>query len=101
MASADWAENPHDEWMRVLDDLERFLGSFGDGLDATPWTAPVRLGPLPPALVGRAHKVLAGQRELVREIEAAQQAAGRHLAAVRAVSAARSAETSVYVDVMS
>lgn len=101
MASAEWAEDPHDEWMRVLDELERFLGSFGDGLDATPWTAPVRLGPLPPALVGRAHKVLAGQRELVRELEAAQQETGRHLAAVRAVSAARSAETSVYVDVMS
>ena len=96
------ADSPHDEWMRVLDDLESFLNSvLEEGFDATPWTPPARLGPLPPALVGRAHKVLAGQRELVRELEAAQKETGRHLAAVRAVSAAHTVETSVYVDVIS
>lgn len=102
MASGHRAESAHDEWVSVLDELEEFLGSvLGEDRDATPWAAPERLGPLPAALVGRAHKLLAGQRELVQELEAAQQATGRHLAAVRAVSTARSVETSVYVDVMS
>lgn len=99
------------QWLHVLDELEAYLefipGGTGDqeadedSDEDVQWSPPEILGPLPAELVARAHRLLRGQRELVRKLEQAQQNAGRHLAVLRAVPAVRSSEASVYLDVMS
>jgi hypothetical protein len=100
----------HRQWLQVLDELEAYLQFIPGGTadedaeedfdEAVQWSPPDDLGPLPPELVARAHRLLRGQRELVRKLEQAQQTAGRHLAVLRAVPAARSPDASVYLDVI-
>jgi hypothetical protein len=98
-----------EEWLEVLDQLESSLGSgardavlavsgerFSTGVQ---WRAPEHLGQIPRDLEKRARRLLAGQVELIREIEDAQRSAGRHLAAVRTILSAQHTEQSVYLDV--
>ncbi|MEC5150093.1 hypothetical protein [Cryobacterium sp. GrIS_2_6] len=99
----------YEEWLRVLDELERSLGSgtrnavlaiegerFSTGVQ---WRAPEHLGQLPVQLEERARLLIAGQLELIREIEDARRSAGAHLSAVRSILTAQRASASVYLDV--
>ncbi|TFD73985.1 hypothetical protein [Cryobacterium fucosi] len=99
----------HDEWLEVLNQLETSLGSgardavlaaagerFSTGVQ---WRAPEHLGQLPPDLEERARSLLAGQLELIREIEDARRSASVHLAAVRNILSTKHTEHAVYLDV--
>lgn len=97
------------EWLRVLDDLEASLGSGlrdsvlsaqgGQLITGVQWRAPEHLGQLPRELEARARQLLAGQLELIREIEDARRSAGAHLAAVRTILATHLSDQPVYLDI--
>jgi hypothetical protein len=97
------------EWERVLDDLEASLsGGARDAVLSTQggqlvtgvhWRAPELLGQLPRELEERARLLLAGQLELIREIEDARRSAGAHLAAVRSILSTHLADQPVYLDI--
>lgn len=97
-------------WCAVLDQLEAGLGAAalhadvaargGDLTVADTWTPPADLGPLPAELAGRARAMLAGQRELISELEETRQRVAKRLSIVRSVPSARSgAASAVYLDV--
>ncbi|TFC52111.1 hypothetical protein E3T24_09460 [Cryobacterium sp. TmT2-59] len=98
-----------EEWLHVLDQLETSLGSGardavlaveGERLSTgVQWRAPEHLGQLPADLEKRARRLIAGQLELIREIEDARRSAGMHLAAVRTILSAQRTDQSVYLDV--
>jgi hypothetical protein len=97
------------EWVRVLDDLEASLsGGARDAVLSTAggqlvtgvhWRAPELLGQLPRELEERARVLLAGQLELIREIEDARRSAGAHLAAVRTILSTSRSDQPVYLDI--
>ncbi|MCY7288073.1 MAG: hypothetical protein LH624_07440 [Cryobacterium sp.] len=101
--------NARQEWLDVLDQLERSLGSGArDAVLAGPgerfstgvqWRAPEHLGQLPADLEKRARRLISGQLELIGEIEDARRSAGVHLAAVRTVISAQHTNQAVYLDV--
>ena len=101
--------NSADEWLEVLNQLETSLGSgardavlavagerFSTGVQ---WLAPEHLGQMPPQFEERARRLLAGQLELIREIEDARRSASVHLAAVRNILSTQHTEHAVYLDV--
>jgi len=97
------------EWIKVLDDLEASLGSGardavlsaqgGTLVTGVQWRAPELLGQLPRELEERARLLLAGQLELIREIEDARRSAGAHLAAVRTILSTHPSDHPVYLDI--
>lgn len=97
------------EWMKVLDDLEASLsGGARDAVLSTQggqlvtgvhWRAPELLGQLPRELEERARLLLAGQLELIREIEDARRSAGAHLAAVRTILSTHQSDQPIYLDI--
>jgi hypothetical protein len=97
------------EWVQVLDDLEASLsGGARDAVLSTQsgqlvtgvhWRAPELLGQLPRELEARARRLLAGQLELIREIEDARRSAGAHLAAVRTILSTHRSDQPVYLDI--
>lgn len=97
------------EWLRVLDELEASLGSGardavlsaqgGQLVTGVQWRAPEHLGQLPRELEERARQLLAGQLELIREIEDARRSAGAHLAAVRTILSTHLSDQPVYLDI--
>jgi hypothetical protein len=103
------ADASHDAWSRMLDELEAELGDIlvptgsATGVPAdstTGWTPPVDLGPLPPELEIRARELLAGQRELIAELEHARRATAAQLNVLRKMPATRPARASVYLDTL-
>lgn len=99
----------HDEWLEVLDQLETSLSSGArDAVLAEPgerfstgvqWRAPEHLGQLPADLETRARRLIAGQLNLISEIEDARRSAGVHLAAVRTILSAQHTDQAVYLDI--
>lgn len=97
------------DWLQVLDDLEASLGSGardavlsaqgGRLVTGVQWRAPEHLGQLPRELEARARQLLAGQLELIREIEDARRSAGAHLTAVRSILSTQRADLPVYLDI--
>ena len=97
------------EWLKVLDELEASLGSGardavlsaqgGQLVTGVQWRAPEHLGQLPRELEERARQLLAGQLELIREIEDARRSAGAHLAAVRTILSTHLSDQPVYLDI--
>ena len=97
------------DWLQVLDDLEASLGSGardavlsaqgGTLVTGVQWRAPELLGQLPRELEERARLLLAGQLELIREIEDARRSAGAHLAAVRTILSTHPSDHPVYLDI--
>ncbi|MET3637025.1 hypothetical protein [Curtobacterium oceanosedimentum] len=108
------ADAVHSEWAAVLDALECELTASGptatdattDGtvetaatvLDATPWAEPTTLGPVPRALVGRASRLLAAQRDRMSALETERRQTLEHLGALRQVAATDEPRGSVYLD---
>ncbi|TFC93862.1 MULTISPECIES: hypothetical protein [Cryobacterium] len=98
-----------DEWLQVLDQLETSLGSGArDAVLAGPgerfstgvqWRAPEHLGQIPVDLEKRARRLIAGQLELIGEIEDARRSAGMHLAAVHTIISAQHTDQAVYLDI--
>ncbi len=100
----------HSEWAAVLDVLERELTAATDAttdgtvetaatvLDATPWAEPTTLGPVPRALVGRASRLLAAQRDRMSALETERRQTLEHLGALRQVAATDEPRGSVYLD---
>lgn len=98
-----------DEWLEVLNQLETSLGSGArDAVLTTAgekpypgvqWLAPEHLGQMPAEFEARARRLLAGQLELIREIEDARRSATVHLAAVRDILSTQHTEHAVYLDV--
>ncbi|WIB61831.1 hypothetical protein DEJ13_08370 [Curtobacterium sp. MCLR17_007] len=82
------------EWEAVLTVLE--LAAVAD--DPAPWHAPAGLGPVPRALVGRASRLLAAQRDRIQALELQRRATLDHLGALRQVDATREPQRSVYLD---
>jgi hypothetical protein len=82
-------------WAEVLDHLERELRHP----DASGWTPPENLGPIPPELEGRARALLDAQRDAVEAMSEQREQIGRHLSAVRSVPSAHDSARSVYLDV--
>ena len=93
----------------MLDQLEASLGCgardavlagggepFSTGVH---WRAPEHLGQLPPDLEKRARRLIAGQLELINEIEDARRSAGVQLAAVRTIISAQHNDQAVYLDI--
>jgi hypothetical protein len=121
-------DNARDAWLCVLEDLEAELGymlvsaSSTTGVSASPttatgsttgvstgstagtsstneeWTPPSDLGPIPAELEGRARELLAGQRELIAELEHTKRATVAQLKALRKMPATRPTGASVYLD---
>ena len=94
----------YDSWEDVMSALEHSNATALDpeaAMDAAAhvaWTPPTHLGPLPLHLRDQAERLLADQRESIRNLEEMHRETGRHLAAVRSVP--RQAEgQSVYLDV--
>jgi len=97
------------DWLQVLDDLEASLGSGardavlsaqgGALVTGVQWRAPEHLGQLPRELEERARMLIAGQLELIREIEDARRSAGAHLAAVRTILSTHRSDQPVYLDI--
>jgi hypothetical protein len=94
----------YDSWAEVMAELELSVETAADTDDATDaaahvaWTPPAHLGPLPLHLRDQAERLLADQRESIRNLEEMHRETGRHLAAVRSVP--RQADgRSVYLDV--
>jgi hypothetical protein len=93
----------------VLDELEAGLGSGerdavlsapgGEPVTGVQWQAPEHIGQLPRELEERARMLLAGQLELIREIEDARRSAGAHLAAVRSILSTHQLDQPVYLDI--
>jgi hypothetical protein len=84
-------------WLRALDELEAALGAAASGNGATEWTPPGDLGPIPAGLQDRARQLLAGQREMIAELERSRRATATQLAAVRKIPG-RPTGASVYLD---
>ena len=97
------------QWSSVLDELEASLGSGardavlsaqgGQLVTGVQWRAPEHIGQLPRELEQRARDLLAGQLELIREIEDARRSAGAHLAAVRSILSTHLSDQPVYLDI--
>ena len=97
------------QWSMVLDELEASLGSGardavlsaqgGQLVTGVQWRAPEHIGQLPRELEQRARDLLAGQLELIREIEDARRSAGAHLAAVRTILSTHLSDQPVYLDI--
>jgi hypothetical protein len=85
----------HVAWEHVLDGLEAQLASP----TSEPWTEPAGLGPVPRALVGRASRLLAAQRDRETALEDERTRVLAHLAALRTIDAAKAPRPSVYLDV--
>ncbi|MGO4690023.1 hypothetical protein [Glaciibacter sp. 2TAF33] len=99
-------------WVRALDTLEAELGEMlvstlrqAQGtagsttqVSTSGWTPPGGLGPIPADLEARARKLLAGQRELIAELEHTKRATAAQLRALRKMPATRPAAASVYLD---
>jgi hypothetical protein len=93
----------------VLDELEASLGTGardavlstqgGQLVTGVQWRAPDHIGQLPRELEERARQLLAGQLELIREIEDARRSAGAHLSAVRTILSTQRADLPVYLDI--
>lgn len=100
------AETADGAWAAVLDALERELtatdattdGTAAIVLDATPWVVPTTLGPVPRALVGRASRLLAAQRDRMSTLETERRQTLEHLGALRQVAATDEPRGSVYLD---
>lgn len=109
----------HGGWAAVLDALERELTGSGPTasaptaidasapdpvttaatvLDATPWAEPTTLGPVPRALVGRASRLLAAQRDRMSALGTERRQTLEHLGALRRVAATDEPRGSVYLD---
>jgi hypothetical protein len=94
-----------DGWLRALEELERELGavlvSTGSTTESsiTAWTPPGDLGPIPADLVERARELLAGQNELIAELEHSKRATAVQLAALRKMPTTRPTGASVYLDI--
>lgn len=102
------------EWAAVLDALERELTPTGtsatdatvpaipqtaaEAPDATGWSEPTTLGPVPRALVGRASRLLAAQRDRMSALETERRQTLEHLGALRQVAATDEPRGSVYLD---
>ncbi|MDM7889252.1 hypothetical protein QUG98_12410 [Curtobacterium sp. RHCJP20] len=102
------------EWATVLDALERELlttvATATDAIvpaipqtaavapNATAWSEPTTLGPVPRALVGRASRLLAAQRDRLAELETERRQTLEHLGALRQVAATDEPRGSVYLD---
>jgi hypothetical protein len=89
----------HSDWVAVLDALERELTSTAaDAPSAGPWSAPTTLGPVPRALVGRASRLLAAQRDRLADLETQRRQTLEHLGALQRVAATDEPRGSVYLD---
>ncbi|WP_167138804.1 hypothetical protein [Diaminobutyricimonas sp. TR449] len=84
-----------DTWPDALDQLERELRHP----DASDWTPPEDLGPIPPELEARARGLLDAQRDAIALMTEQREQIGRHLNAVKSVPSAHDSERSVYLDV--
>ena len=97
------ATDEHDAWVTVLDALERDLTDASTSgstppRPATAWTQPTTLGPVPRALVGRASRLVAAQRDRLADLEAERRQTLEHLGALRQVAATDEPRGSVYLD---
>jgi hypothetical protein len=118
------ADASRDGWLRALDKLEGELGDMlvstgsttgvstgsttgvstgsttgvSTGSTTGEWTAPGDLGLIPADLVARARQLLAGQRELIAELENSKRATAAQLNALRKMPATRPTGASVYLD---
>ncbi len=81
-------------WEAVLTSLEQ---ATVDG-DPASWHEPTGLGPMPRALVGRASRLLAAQRDRMATLDRDRRQALEHLGALRQVDATRAPQRSVYLD---
>jgi hypothetical protein len=109
------ADSAREAWLRALEDLEAELGNVlvsassttqtspatktSSTTAASTWTPPSGLGPIPAELEGRARELLAGQRELIAELERARCATAAQLVSLRKVPATRPTGASVYLDI--
>jgi hypothetical protein len=84
-------------WHRALDELEVALGAVASGNESGEWAPPGNLGPIPAGLQDRARQLLAGQRELIAELERSKRATATQLAALRKIPG-RPTGASVYLD---
>jgi hypothetical protein len=92
--------SPEAAWDAALTTLETALAAAdADGVAPAPWTEPTGLGRMPRAMVGRASRLAAAQRDAIARIDARRAAIGEHLGAVRAVAATQQPERAVYLDV--
>jgi hypothetical protein len=107
-------DSAREAWLRALETLEAELGNIlvstsptteassatesSSTTAASTWTPPSGLGPIPVELEGRARELLAGQRELIAELEHTKRATATQLAALRKVPATRPTGASVYLD---
>jgi hypothetical protein len=82
-------------WPDTLDQLERALRDP----DASGWTPPENLGPIPPELEDRARALLQAQRDAIEAMSEQREQIGRHLSAVKSVPSAHDSARSVYLDV--
>jgi len=94
----------YDSWAEVMAELELSVETASNTDRATDaaahvaWTPPTHLGPLPLHLRDQAERLLADQRESIRNLEEMHRETGRHLAAVRSVPRQADGQ-SVYLDV--
>ena len=94
----------YDSWDEVMSALEHEALLALDPEPSTDaaahvaWTPPTYLGPLPLHLRDQAERLLADQRQSIRNLEEMHRETGRHLAAVRSVPR-QSDGQSVYLDV--
>lgn len=86
--------SPDEAWAATLDALERDLTADAP----TAWAQPSGLGPVPRALVGRASRLLAAQRDRMSTLETERRQTLEHLAALRQVAATDEPRGSVYLD---
>ena len=94
----DGTPTTDDGWAATLDALERELTGASTTDATTAWTQPTGLGPVPRALVGRASRLLAAQRDQLRALDAQRRQTLEHLGALRQVAATDEPRGSVYLD---
>ena len=86
-------------WEAVLTSLEQdAAGQTADPGAVAGWSEPAGLGPIPRALVGRASRLLAAQRDALVALEASRRSVASQMGALRAVDATREPRGSVYLD---
>ena len=94
----------HAFWVKLMNDLEASARTVAktnrDGHPAPEgWQPPQTPGPIPVELMQRAREVLVSHLDAVGDLEARRNSTLAHLAAVRSVTDAASADRAVYLDV--
>ena len=103
-AAAAHDRTEHAFWVKLMNDLEasaRAAAKANRDGHPTPegWQQPQTPGPIPVELMQRAREVLVSHLDAVENLEARRNSTLAHLAAVRSVTDAGSADRAVYLDV--